>query len=84
MALKDEMPQVATWVAEVRAAFCATQDDLASFNAGIRAGLDGQPGFWARENGRTVGTLDRRQGVSPTPPLKIAQAPEDAAKRWRT
>ena len=80
MALKDEMPQVAAWVADLRAVFCETPADLASFNRQIKAGLEGQPTFWARENGREVGTKDHRQGVTPVLPLKIDLA---AGKRER-
>lgn len=83
MALKDEMPTVAAWVADLRAVFCETPEDLAAFNRQIKAGLDGQPTFWARENGREVGTKDHRQGVMPTLPLKIAQRPDLAGKRGR-
>ena len=80
MALKDEMPQTAAWIAELRAVFGATPEDLAAFNRQIKAGIEGQPTFWARENGREVGTKDHRQGVMPILPLKIDQA---AGKRER-
>lgn len=83
MALKDEMPQTAAWVAELRDTFCDTPEDVAAFNAQIRAGMNGQPTFWARENGREVGTKDHRQGVRPTLPLKIAPAAEITGKRGR-
>lgn len=49
--LRTEMPTVAGWIDDLRAAFGAEQ-----INAAIRAGLDGQPTFWASENGRAVGT----------------------------
>lgn len=48
--LRTEMPTVAGWIDDLRAAFGAEQ-----INAAIRAGLDGQPTFWASENGREVG-----------------------------
>ena len=84
MALKDEMPQTAAWIAELRAAFCETQADLAAFNAQIKAGIDGQPTFYACENGREVGTKDQRQGVMPTLPFKPQQAPDMAQlKGWK-
>lgn len=35
-------------------------------NAAIRAGMDGQPTFWAHENGQSIGT--------PQPPEKTATA----------
>ena len=82
MALKDEMPQTAAWVAALREAFCDTPADVAAFNRQIKAGIDGQPTFYARENGREVGTKDHRQGVELTPPLKIAPA-ADLAQRGR-
>jgi hypothetical protein len=83
MALKDEMPQTAAWIAELRAVFGATPEDLAAFNRQIKAGIEGQPTFWARENGREVGTKDHRQGVMPILPLKIDQRPDLAGKRGR-
>ena len=83
MALKDEMPQTAAWIAELRAVFGATPEDLAAFNRQIKAGFEGQPTFWARENGREVGTKDHRQGVMLTLPLKIDQRPDLAGKRGR-
>lgn len=81
MALKDEMPQVAAWVADVRATFCDTPQALAQFNDNIRAGLAGQPTFWARENGREVGTKDVRQGVTPTLPVKTPQRAENGGRK---
>lgn len=84
MALKDEMPQVAAWVGELRAVFCETPADVAAFNEQIRAGINGQPAFYARENGREIGTKDHRPGVEIILPLKIAQAPDLAAgKRYK-
>lgn len=82
MALKDEMPQTAAWVALLRDTFCDTPAEVAAFNAQIRSGLDGQPTFYARENGREVGTKDHRQGVIPILPLKIAPA-ADLTQRGR-
>jgi len=81
MALKDEMPQVAAWVAELRGVFCDTPAEVAAFNRQIKAGLDGQPTFYASENGRVVGTKDQRQGVVPILPLKIAQRPEKGGRK---
>lgn len=78
MALKDEMPQTAAWIAALRTAFCETPAELAAFNAQIKAGMDGQPTFYASENGRVVGRKDHRQGVIATPPLKIAHRPDFA------
>lgn len=72
--LRDQMPQTAAWIDELRAVFCTTPAELASFNAQIKAGLDGQPTFYARENGHTVGTQDTRQVVTPVLPPKAASA----------
>lgn len=77
--LRDDMPWTAALIDDIRAVFCTTPDDLASFNQQIRAGLDGQPTFYARENGRTVGTPDTRTGVSPVLPLKTPPAPANGA-----
>lgn len=49
--LRQAMPTVAAWIDDLRAAFGAEMIDAA-----IRAGLDGQPTFHAREGGREVGT----------------------------
>lgn len=77
--LRDDMPWTAALIDDIRAVFCTTPDDLASFNQQIRAGIDGQPTFYARENGRTVGTADTRTGVSPILPLKTPPAPANGA-----
>lgn len=57
--LRTEMPTVAGWIDDLRAAFGAEQ-----INAAIRAGIDGQPTFWASENGRAVGTKSSGVWVS--------------------
>lgn len=49
--LRHAMPTVAGWIDELRAAFGTEMIDAA-----IRAGIDGQPTFHARENGHEVGT----------------------------
>lgn len=79
--LRDDMPQVAAWIDQVRAVFCTSPESLAGFNAQLRAGMHGQPTFYARENGRTAGTEDRRPGVTLTPPIKTAQAPQKGRGR---
>ena len=63
------MPTVAGWIDDLRAAFGAE-----TINAAIRAGLDGQPTFYAEENGRAVGTKSQGMG-SPLPRRRSA--------RWR-
>lgn len=49
--LRQAMPGTAAMIDSLRAAFGAGMIDAA-----IRAGIDGQPTFWARENGHEVGT----------------------------
>lgn len=56
--LRAEMPLVSAFIDDMRAAFGAE-----TVNAAIRAGLDGQPTFWASENGRTVGRKSEGVGV---------------------
>ena len=46
--LRQTMPTVSAFIDEMRQVFGA--DDI---NASIRAGIDGQPTFYASENGRT-------------------------------
>lgn len=49
--LRAAMPTVAAFIDEMRAAFGAD-----AINAAIKSGIDGQPTFWAKENGLEVGT----------------------------
>jgi hypothetical protein len=51
MSLRDAMPITAAWIDELREAF-----GREGIDAEIRKGMNGVPGFWARENGREVGT----------------------------
>lgn len=87
MALKDEMPQTAAWVAELRAVFCETPEDLASFNQAIRDGMAGMATFYACENGRVVGKRDQRIGIIPALPtraeLEARKEAEDGAEPSR-
>ncbi|MEX3964845.1 hypothetical protein AB4Y42_21965 [Paraburkholderia sp. EG286B] len=48
---KHPMPEIATFVAELRQAF-----GDASIDQAVARGKAGEPTFFARENGRTVGT----------------------------
>ena len=57
--LRADMPSVAAFIDDMRAAFGAE-----TINAAIRAGLDGQPTFYAEENGRAVGTKSKGEGVT--------------------
>jgi hypothetical protein len=56
--LRETMPTVAGWIDELREAFGADQ-----INPSIKAGLAGQPTFYAEENGVAVGTKDTRTGI---------------------
>ena len=49
--LRQTMPTIAGWIDELRDAFGAE-----AINPAIRAGIDGQPTFYASENGQEVGT----------------------------
>lgn len=58
--LRQTMPTVAAWIDELRDAF---GPDV--INAAIKAGMDGQPTFYARENGIEVGTrITPESGIS--------------------
>jgi hypothetical protein len=56
--LRETMPDTAAFIDEMREVFGA-----AEINASIRGGLDGQPTFWACENGVEIGTRDTRTGI---------------------
>lgn len=49
--LRLAMPTVAAWIDDLRAAFGDNQ-----INPQIKAGIDGQPTFWATESGHQIGT----------------------------
>lgn len=59
--LRLAMPHTAGFIDALREAFGASQIDQA-----IRAGIEGQPTFWARENGREIGTRAAPPGASYT------------------
>lgn len=80
--LRQQMPTVAGWIDDLRAAFGAEIIDHA-----IRAGIDGQQTFHARENGREVGTpitYDANKAVSLSDciigPMNPANAPQTEKK----
>jgi hypothetical protein len=52
--LRAEMPTVAAWIDELREAFGVDQ-----INQSIKAGINGQPTFYASENGHEIGTASR-------------------------
>lgn len=54
-----EFPVVPAFFDDLRAAFGAE-----TINAAIRAGMNGQPTFYAEENGRAVGTKSHGEGVT--------------------
>jgi hypothetical protein len=84
VSLRDEMPQTAAWIDEIRAVFCTTPESMASFNRQIKAGMDGQQGmFYACENGHEVGRKDTRPGVTPTLPHKSPPSPDLAGTNKR-
>lgn len=58
-AMRDQMPIVAEFIDQCRAAF-----GLDSVNSSIRAAMAGQPSFYAEEGGRSIGTKDRAPGFS--------------------
>ena len=49
--LRQAMPTTAAFIDAMREAFGA-----AAINCQIKAGIDGQPTFWAKENGQEIGT----------------------------
>ena len=49
--LREEMPGVATFIDSMRKTFGAD-----AINQQIRAGMNGQPTFYAKENGHEIGT----------------------------
>lgn len=60
--LRQAMPETAAFIDALREAFGPE-----SINPSIKAGIDGQPTFWARENGQEVGTkapCDKNRSVS--------------------
>lgn len=53
--MREQMPTVATWIDGMREAFGKEHIDRQ-----IRAGMKGQPVFFASENGHRVGTKGKR------------------------
>ena len=49
--MRTKMPLTAAFIDSMRAAFGTD-----AINVQIKAGMKGQPTFWAKENGHTVGT----------------------------
>jgi len=57
--LRQTMPTVAGWIDQMRDAFGPEM-----INSAIRAGIDGQPTFVARENGQVIGTPNRAAKIA--------------------
>lgn len=56
--LRETMPLCAEFIDACREVFGA-----AEINAAMRAGLDGQPTFYASENGHAIGTKSIDRGI---------------------
>lgn len=56
--LREFMPETAAWIDQLRDAFGA--DVIVPI---VRAGMNGEPVFYAIENGRTVGTKAEQSGT---------------------
>lgn len=65
--LRLSMPVTSAWIDALRAAFGAPQIDAA-----IKAGIDGQPTFFAAENGQEIGTRCPPPGASFSPDQCLA------------
>ena len=83
--MRQAMPQVAAWIDDLRLAF-----GKETIDAAIRAGLDGQQTFHAKENGHEIGTPirhDENRAVSMLDihlgPMNLASAPQTARKGTR-
>lgn len=78
--LRESMPQVAAWIDELREAFGTEAIDRS-----IRAGLRGEVGFIASENGQVVGTPfpKARYEVHPSQMVLINKHEEKDGKNRR-
>lgn len=81
--LRQIMPATAAFIDQLRAAF-----GPAMINRSIKAGIDGQPTFWARENGQEIGTRapqcpERTVSLADIHlgPLNPANAPQKGTRR---
>ena len=70
--MRDQMPEVAAFIDDLRSAFGEAQ-----INGAIRSGLKGGPHFWAAENGHELGTWWERCG--PREAAEDGAAPEAPA-----
>ncbi len=73
--LRLAMPKTAEFIDALRAAYGA-----ATIDSAIRAGIDGQPTFWAAEAGHEIGTRATTPGASFTAAQCVAASlPKPAA-----
>ena len=72
--MRSQMPKVAAWIDELRAAFGA--DDI---NAGLRFKMPGQPVFHASEAGHSVGTPYQERGTEISVAQMVIQRPTGKA-----
>lgn len=73
--MRQAMPRVAAFIDALREAYGA-----ATIDRSIRAGIDGQPTFWACENGQEIGTRATPPGASFTAEQCLAaRLPKPAA-----
>lgn len=56
--LRETMPETAAFIDACREAF-----GIENVDPSIKAGIEGQPTFWACENGITVGTKSEDRGI---------------------
>jgi hypothetical protein len=73
--MRAQMPKVAAWIDDLRAAFGA--DDI---NAALRHKIPGQPCFHAREAGHSVGTPYPERGTEISAAQMVIQRPDPKAK----
>jgi len=76
--MREQMPTVAAWIDQMRAAFGKEHIDRQ-----IRAGMKGQPVFFASENGHTLGTKPRRGWRVLKDERGNPIAVDGDGKRWR-
>ena len=76
--LRLAMPHTAGFVNALREAFGASQIDQA-----IRAGIEGQPTFWACENGREIGSRPAQDSAKTVSLADIVLGPMAQPKKER-
>lgn len=77
--MRQAMPQVAAWIDDLRLAF-----GKETIDAAIRAGLDGQQTFHAKENGHEIGTPIRHDENRAVSMLDIHLGPMNPASAPQT